>query len=74
MEGIPIMAKRDPFEPSTGFYREHTLEGLAAQQGTHPIDFKQLMAEPDFWPTEETIEDFMAFLDEVRGRKPSPNH
>jgi hypothetical protein len=74
MEESPTMAKRDPFEPSSDFYREHTLEGLAAQQGTRPIDFKQLMAEPDFWPAEETIEEFMAFLDEVRGHKPSPSH
>ena len=43
------------------------LDELAAQQGVKPVArFEDLLG--DFWPEDERIEDFLAWLDESRGR------
>lgn len=46
-----------------------SFEQLMAEQGTGPVtDVATLHG--NFWPEEETIEEFLATLDEWRGRKP----
>jgi hypothetical protein len=46
-----------------------SIEELAAAQGVKfPQDVRELM-NGNFWPEEESIEEFLAFLDESRGRK-----
>jgi hypothetical protein len=43
-----------------------SIEELQAEQGTKPVkDATELLG--DFWPEEESIEDFLKFLHEVRG-------
>jgi len=45
-----------------------SIEELIADQGlVFPRDPKELLG--DFWPEDEPIEDFLAALDEWRGRK-----
>jgi hypothetical protein len=43
-----------------------TIEQLAAEQGIEPFDFKAAQAEATFWPEDESIDDFLAFLRESR--------
>jgi hypothetical protein len=43
-----------------------TVDQLAAEQGTRPIEDPALLC-GDFWPEEESAEDFLAAID--RGRK-----
>jgi hypothetical protein len=64
------MAPDDPHsgDPGFSFSAEPTLDELIAQQGKSPIlDATSLHG--DFWPPEEPIEEFLAALDEWRGRK-----
>ncbi len=44
------------------------VEELMAQQGTGPITDVRLLR-GDFWPEEESVEDFLAALHEWRGHK-----
>ena len=45
-----------------------SIEDLMAQQGTGPITDVRVL-HGDFWPEEESIEDFLAALHEWRGHK-----
>ncbi|MBK5295101.1 MAG: hypothetical protein JJE04_25920 [Acidobacteriia bacterium] len=45
-----------------------SFEQLMAEQGTGPITDVSVL-HGDFWPEEESIEEFLATLDEWRGRK-----
>ncbi len=45
-----------------------SVEELMAQQGTGPITDVGLLR-GDFWPEEESVEDFLAALHEWRGHK-----
>jgi hypothetical protein len=55
-------------DPSLNFSAEPALDELIAQQGKSPIlDARSLHG--DFSPEEEPIEEFLAALDEWRGRK-----
>jgi hypothetical protein len=45
-----------------------TVEQLMAEQGTAPITDPATL-HGNFWPEEESVEDFLAALDEWRGRK-----
>ena len=45
-----------------------SIEQLMAEQGTYPIT-DATMLHGDFWPAEETIEDFLAALHEWRGHR-----
>ena len=45
-----------------------SIEQLMAEQGTGPITDVSLL-HGDFWPEEESIEDFLAALHEWRGHK-----
>ena len=51
--------------PAGEFWRHQTVEELAAEQGVEPI---QGIAElrGDFWPGDESTDDFLAWLREVR--------
>jgi hypothetical protein len=49
------------FDRSREFWQGQTLEQLRAIQKTKPINsFEDLV--PDFWPEEESIEEFLDFL------------
>ena len=37
-----------------------TIDQLAAEQGTRPMDFDEMLG--DFWPEEESVDDFIAAL------------
>ncbi len=37
-----------------------SIEALAKQQGVKPLDFDSLRAKADFWPEDESIDDFIA--------------
>jgi hypothetical protein len=55
-------------DPCLNFSAEPTLDELIAQQGKSPIlDAQSLHG--NFWPVDEPIEEFLAALDEWRGRK-----
>ncbi len=55
-------------DPRYNFDANPKLEELIAQQGKRPIDdISELRAE--FWPEEESIEDFLAALRDWRGHK-----
>jgi hypothetical protein len=57
-----------PGDFGLNFSAEPTLDELMAQQGKSPIlDARSLHG--DFWPEEDPIEEFLAALDEWRGRK-----
>ena len=43
-----------------------TIEQIAAEQGIGPFDFKAAQAEATFWPEDENIDDFTAFIRESR--------
>ena len=42
------------------------LATLARLQGTAPVDFDELMATPEHWPDDESIDDFIAAVREWR--------
>jgi hypothetical protein len=48
------------FEPTPN------LETLARLQGTAPVDFNELMATPEHWPDDESVDDFIAAVREWR--------
>jgi len=50
------------------------LETLARLQGTKPADFGELMATPEHWPDDESVDDFIAAVREWRseGKGPQP--
>jgi hypothetical protein len=45
-----------------------TIEQIAAEQGIRPFDFKAAQAEAKFWPEEESVDEFLAFLRESRSK------
>jgi hypothetical protein len=48
-----------------GFWRHKSLEELAAEQGVRPIEDPEALL-GDFWPEEESTEDFLAWLRKLR--------
>lgn len=42
------------------------LETLARLQGTKPVNFDELMATPEHWPDDESVDDFIAAVREWR--------
>jgi hypothetical protein len=54
--------------PSSG---HPSVEQLMAEQGTGPITDASVL-HGDFWPEEESVEDFLDTLHEWRGHKRSP--
>ena len=38
------------------------LATLARLQGTAPVDFDELMATPEHWPDDESVDDFIALV------------
>ena len=55
-------------DPRRNFDASPTLAELIAQQGKAPITDVRLL-HGDFWPEDESIEDFLAALHEWRGHK-----
>ncbi|MGH9768581.1 MAG: hypothetical protein ACREAB_14205 [Blastocatellia bacterium] len=47
-----------------------TIEQIAAEQGVKPIDFDELRRLGGFWPEDESIDDFTAFVRESRRDDP----
>jgi hypothetical protein len=47
-----------------------TIEQIAAEQGIGPFDFKAAQAEADFWPEDESADEFVAFIRESRKDAP----
>ncbi len=43
-----------------------SLEEIAAEQGVKPFDFDAVRREASFWPEDESIDDFIATLQEWR--------
>jgi hypothetical protein len=39
-----------------------SIEELAAEQGVGPMDFEELRALGEFWPEDESIDDFLEFV------------
>lgn len=56
----------DPNSPS--FWRHKNLDELIAEQAVRPIeDFQRFLDEiGDFWPEEESADEFIAWLAEMR--------
>jgi len=55
-------------DPRYNFFADPSLDEIIAQQGKGPItDVSDLHG--DFWPEEESIEDFLAAVHESRGHK-----
>jgi hypothetical protein len=65
---MPVNHGRSHEQSQSGhsfFTATHDIETLAEEQGVSPItDFDQLLG--DFWPEDESIEDFVATLREWR--------
>lgn len=55
-------------QPEESFWATPSLDEIIAQQGTKPVENLATL-QGDFWPENESVEDFLAFLDESRGRK-----
>jgi hypothetical protein len=55
---------------SAGFWRHKSLDELIAEQGVRPIDDFQGFLDKisDFWPEEESADEFIAWLAETRRR------
>ncbi|HMV48610.1 MAG TPA: hypothetical protein PLD20_33120 [Blastocatellia bacterium] len=47
-----------------------TIEELAAEQGKGPVNFDELLKLGEFWPEEESVDDFNAFIRESRRGDP----
>lgn len=47
-----------------------TIEQIAAEQGVGPMDFDELRKLGEFWPEDESIDDFNAFVRESRREDP----
>lgn len=59
------MAMRERGKTPPKFYKRHTIEMLAEEQGVKPItDFNTLLG--DFWPEDESIEDFIKTIRQWR--------
>lgn len=43
-----------------------TIEQLAQEQGIGPFDFEEARRAANFWPEDESIDDFLAYLYESR--------
>jgi hypothetical protein len=57
-----------PNDPRFDFDANPTLDELIAQQGKSPVtDLSELHG--DFWPDDESIEDFLTALHDWRGHK-----
>ncbi|MEK7833531.1 MAG: hypothetical protein AAB401_20750 [Acidobacteriota bacterium] len=50
--------------------RPKTIEELAAEQGKGPVNFDELLKLGEFWPEDESIDDFNAFVRESRRGDP----
>lgn len=50
--------------------RPKTLEELAAEQGKGPVNFDELLRLGEFWPEDESVDDFNAFVRESRRGNP----
>lgn len=50
---------------SSGFWQPKTVEELAAEQGVKPVDDPNELR-GDFWPPEESMDDFLAWLRKLR--------
>jgi len=46
-----------------------TIEEMAAEQGVKPFNWDEVQSKATFWPEEESIDDFLEFLDESRGHR-----
>lgn len=59
-----------PQGDAAAFWRHKSLDELIAEQGVQPIDdFQGFLAEiSDFWPAEESVDEFIAWLAETRRR------
>ena len=55
-------------DPRYNFDADPSLDEIIAQQGKGPITDMSVL-HGDFWPKEESIEDFLAALHEWRGHK-----
>ena len=55
-------------DPRYNFDADPSLDEIIAQQGKGPITDLSVL-HGDFWPEEETIEDFLAALHEWRGHR-----
>lgn len=50
---------------STNFWQPQTIDSIAAAQQTQPVsDLSTLKA--DFWPEDESADDFIAFVEQQR--------
>lgn len=47
-----------------------TIEQLAAEQGKGPVNFDDLLKRGEFWPEDESVDDFVAFVRESRKEDP----
>lgn len=47
-----------------------TIEQLAAEQGVGPMDYDKLLKLGEFWPEDESIDEFNAFVRESRREDP----
>ncbi len=69
-EAVAAMAKvwadRKDAAPTkiTAFPSSTNIDALAAEQGARPFD--PTSPPPDFWPAEDSVDDFVGFLREVR--------
>ncbi|HET6314513.1 MAG TPA: hypothetical protein VFH60_11820 [Chloroflexia bacterium] len=55
---------------AAAFYRHTTIEDLAKQQGVEPVTDPSMLA-GDFWPEDETAEEFIATLRQWRNEEDS---
>lgn len=55
--------KQQTPEPSEA---QRRLMKLAEEQGVKPLDFDALRAKADFWPEDESVDDFIAAVQEWR--------
>lgn len=57
------MAKRlDTDRDTDDLYNITDIETLAKRQGVRPLSFDSLRAKADFWPEDESIDDFIATI------------
>jgi hypothetical protein len=70
LDEILELAQRLPIDDQQRLVRllnpPKTIEQIAAEQGIGPFDFKAAQAEAMFWPEDENIDDFTAFIRESR--------
>jgi len=68
LEGVRKLKPREKRRLSEILAEElpKTIEEIAAEQGVGPIDFDELRKLGEFWPEDESIDDFNAFIRESR--------